>query len=60
MNKIPTIDEALKLSLDFHIPLHPQYLYFWDMISSQEFTQLLEPTKVNEISIEYSKETKNP
>ena len=58
LNKIPTIDEALKLSLDFHIPLHPQYLYFWDMISSQEFTQLLEPTKVNETFIEYSKETK--
>jgi len=58
LNKIPTIDEALKLSLDFHIPLHPQYLYFWDMISSQELTQLLEPTKVNETSIEYSKETK--
>jgi len=58
LNKIPTIDEALKLSLDFHISLHPQYLYFWDMISSQELTQLLEPTKVNETSIEYSKETK--
>jgi len=58
LNKIPTIDEALKLSLDFHIPLHPQYLYFWDMISSQELIQLLEPTKVNETSIEYSKETK--
>ena len=58
LNKIPTIDEALKLSLDFHIPLHPQYLYFWDMISSQELTQLLEPTKVNETFIEYSKETK--
>ena len=58
LNKIPTIDEALKLSLDFHIPLHPQYLYFWDMISSQEFTQLLEPTKVNETFIEYSKESK--
>ena len=58
LNKIPTIDEALKLSLDFHIPLHPQYLYFWDMISSQELTQLLEPTKVNETFIEYSKESK--
>ena len=58
LNKIPTIDDALKLSFDFQIPLHPQYLYFWDMISSQELAQLLKPTKVNETSIEYSKETK--
>ncbi|MEK6866497.1 MAG: DNA polymerase II large subunit, partial [Thermoproteota archaeon] len=25
LTKIPTLDEALKLSLDFQIPLHPQY-----------------------------------
>ena len=58
LNKIPTFDDALKLSLDFQIPLHPQYLYFWDMISSQELSKLLEPNKVNEKSIEYSIETK--
>ena len=54
LTKTPTIDEALKISLDFQIPLHPQYLYFWDKISSEELTQLLEPTKINETSIEYS------
>ncbi len=58
MNKIPTFDDALKLSLDFQISLHPQYLYFWDMISSQELSELLEPNKVSEKSIEYSIETK--
>jgi len=58
LNKIPTFDNALKLSLDFQIPLHPQYLYFWDMISSQELSKLLEPNKVSEKSIEYSIGTK--
>lgn len=53
LNKIPTLDEALKISLDFQIPLHPYYLYFWDKISSEELEYLLEPNKVNETSIEY-------
>ena len=51
--RTPTIDEALKISLDFQIPLHPHYLYFWDKISSKELVQLLEPKKVTEQSIEY-------
>ena len=58
LNKIPTIDEALKISLDFQIPFHPHYLYFWDMISPQELTQLLEPKKINETSIEYPTQIK--
>ena len=56
--RIPTIDEALKISLDFQIPLHPYYLYFWDGISSKELGPLLEPKKVNETSIEYSTQIK--
>ena len=48
LKKIPTINEALKISLDFKIPFYPQYLYYWDMISTQELIQLLEPKKVNE------------
>ena len=39
--KIPTIEEALKISLDFEFSLHPHYLYFWDKISSEELVQLL-------------------
>jgi DNA polymerase II large subunit len=54
LNKIPSIDEALKISLDFKIPLHPHYLYFWDKISSEDLIKLLEPKNVNETSIEYS------
>ena len=58
LSKTPTIDEALKISIDFKIPLHPNYLYFWDKISSEELTYLLEPIKVNESSIEYTIEVK--
>jgi len=58
LTRIPTMDEALKISLDFQIPLHPHYLYFWDKISSEELAQLLEPKKINETSIEYSNQIK--
>jgi len=58
LTKTPSIDEALKISLDFQIPLHPHYLYFWDKISSKELGQLLEPKKVTETSIEYFIQTK--
>ncbi|MEK0329207.1 MAG: DNA polymerase II large subunit [Nitrosopumilus sp.] len=58
LSKTPTLDEALKISLDFQIPLHPHYLYYWDKISSEELGQLLEPKKINETSIEYSTQTK--
>ena len=59
LNKIPSLDEALKLSLDFKIPLHPKYLYFWDQISTEELQKLLHPTTINENSIKYNLETKN-
>jgi DNA polymerase II large subunit len=58
LTRIPSIDEALKISLDFQIPLHPHYLFFWDKISSKELGQLLEPKKVTETSIEYFMQTK--
>ncbi|MBT4215919.1 MAG: DNA polymerase II large subunit, partial [Nitrosopumilus sp.] len=51
--KIPTIEEAIKISLDFEFSLHPHYLYFWDKISSEELVQLLEPKNFNENNIEY-------
>ncbi|HII04593.1 MAG TPA: DNA polymerase II large subunit, partial [Nitrosopumilus sp.] len=54
----PTIEEALKISLDFEFPLHPHYLYFWDKISSEELVQLLEPKNFNENNIEYPIKTK--
>ncbi|KAG2472025.1 MAG: hypothetical protein NPMRD2_730002, partial [Nitrosopumilales archaeon] len=30
LSKIPTFDEAIEISLKLEIPLHPQYLYYWD------------------------------
>ncbi len=53
LDRPPTIDEALKLSLDFEIPLHPHYLYFWDKISPKELLVLLDPEDVNETIIKY-------
>ena len=53
LNRRPTLDEALKISLNFQIPLHPEFLYFWDQISSLELSKILQPKKVNENSIEY-------
>ena len=58
LTRRPTLDEALKISLDFQIPLYPQYLYFWDQISSSELSIILQPKKVNESSIEYSLDVK--
>jgi len=58
LTKIPTVDEALKISLDFKFSLHPHYLYFWDKISPEELIQLLEPKNFNENFIEYSIEIK--
>ncbi len=50
----PNLDEALKISLDFQIPLYPKFLYFWDQISPLELSQILHPKKLNEDSIEFS------
>ncbi len=53
LEKVPTFDEALDLSIKFKIPLHPKYLYFWEQISSEEFYEILQPTKIQEKSIQY-------
>ncbi|QUC64604.1 DNA polymerase II large subunit [Nitrosopumilus sp. K4] len=58
LEKPPSLDDALKLSIDFKIPLHPKYLYYWDHISAEELEQLLHPTKLNEDSIEYGFDVK--
>jgi DNA polymerase II large subunit len=58
LSKKPSLDEAIKLSLDFQVPLHPQFLYFWDQISTEELSELLQPLKVNETTIEYPIEVK--
>ncbi len=58
LNRKPTLDEALRISLEFQVPLHPQFLYYWDQISPLELSLILHPKKVEENSIEYSLEVK--
>lgn len=58
LQKIPSIDEALKISLDFKLPLHPAFLYFWDKISAEELEKLLDPINADNSSIQYSADKK--
>ena len=53
LEKTPTFDETLEISLKFKIPLHPKYLYYWDQISAEEFSEILLPTDIQEKSIQY-------
>ncbi|MGI0011068.1 MAG: DNA polymerase II large subunit, partial [Nitrosopumilaceae archaeon] len=56
--KTPTLDEALKFSLDFDIPLHPHYLYFWEQLTHEEFEQILHPLSAEPELIVYQKSSK--
>jgi DNA polymerase II large subunit len=56
--KTPTLDEALKLSLDFDIPLHPHYLYFWEQLTHEEFEQILHPLSAEPELVVYQKSSK--
>lgn len=58
LHRIPSFEEALELSLNFKIPLHPQYLYYWEHISPDELKRLAQPTKIGEKSIQYTMECK--
>ena len=53
LDRAPTLDEALNMSLNFQVPLYPRYLYFWDKISSAELGKLLEPIKTTSTHIIY-------
>ena len=33
----PSIEEALKISIQFNIPLHPKYSFYWEPITINEF-----------------------
>src|SRR5919107_386963 len=35
--KIPSVEEALTISLQFNIPLHPKYSFYWESINPKEF-----------------------
>ena len=54
LTEIPSLDEALELSIQFKIPLHPKYLFYWDQITNNEFLQVLKPLEILENQIVYS------
>ena len=58
LTKLPSVEDALKISIDFQFSLHPHYLYYWDKISAEELLQLLQPINFDEKKIEYSIEIK--
>ncbi len=41
LDRPPGPDEAVDLALKFKIPLHPQYLYYWDKITNGDLKVLL-------------------
>ena len=59
LTNTPSFDEAINISLDFLIPLHPKFLFFWDLISIDELKEILEPLEIGKSSISYSKNTKH-
>ena len=55
--RLPNLDEAIEISLKFKIPLHPEYLYYWDKITTDDLSLLLEG-KVENDQIRYPKSIK--
>jgi len=41
----PSIEKAIELSLNYKIPLHPEYLFYWNEISPIEFVEFLDYLK---------------
>jgi DNA polymerase II large subunit len=58
VKKIPDLEEALKISLNFGIGLYPRYLYYWDQLTVEEFEQILNPNKIESNLIVYPKDVK--
>ena len=54
LNKTPSLEESIQLSLDFGIPLHPKFLYYWDQITHEELKSLQHPNEISENSIKFS------
>lgn len=54
----PTLPEALEMSEEWGIPLHPHYLYFWDLIDVGGLKLLRNPIQHDDSSILYGMEAK--
>jgi DNA polymerase II large subunit len=53
---IPTVDEAIYLSKNLLIPLHPSYTHFWDNTTAEEIDQLKQGIMNSEFKIQDSGE----
>ena len=53
LTQTPTLDEAFEISLKFKIPLHPHYLFYWDMITTEEFKEILQAKNIENSYISY-------
>ena len=49
----PNVEESIDLALTLKIPLHPQYLYYWDKITNDDLLILLNPDKTDNTQITY-------
>ena len=58
LQKTPNFDEMLILSSKFQLPLHPNFLYFWDQITLDELKQIIKPNKISDECIFYNIEEK--
>lgn len=55
---VPTLPEALEISERWGVPLHPQYLHFWDLIDTDGLGLLRRPRRSDGSSISYDMEAK--
>ena len=53
LTKTPTFVEAILLSKELKIPLHPKFLYYWDFITTEELKQITSPILKSENEIHY-------
>ena len=58
VERVPDLEDAFRVSLNFGIGLHPHYLYYWDQIGIEEFEKLLHPSKMEPELVEYQRDTK--
>lgn len=58
LHRTPDFEEALEISLNFKIPLHPQYLFYWEQITIEELRELASPLKIEENAIRYASRCK--
>jgi len=59
VSKIPDLEEAFRISLNFGIGLHPSYLYYWEQLTIEEFETILNPEKIESDLIVYPKNVKD-